>query len=70
MSWMQTNSSQSCATCANWAGARTTSIGKSAVTENPGVRGKCYAGVGTVIEGPRACDGHSCNKYSLWPAIK
>lgn len=70
MSWTQTKSSQCCATCANWAGARTTN-GNAVVTEHPNTRGKCYAGVtGSATQGPQACDGRSCGKYSTWAALK
>ena len=70
MSWSQTKASQYCATCANWGGVRTEHL-KRVEVEHPDTRGKCYAGVFCgVTQGPRACDGHSCSKYQLWPALK
>ena len=70
MSWEQNSSSKCCATCANWAGARTEHH-RWAVVEHPGTRGKCYEGVFCgVTQGPSASDGRSCSKYTLWPALK
>lgn len=71
MSWSKSKSEKCCATCANWAGARTERF-KRAEVAAPDTRGKCYAGVSCgVTQGPCAMQGgSSCSKYELWPALK
>lgn len=68
--WNCTKNDKCCATCANWSGERIFK-GYWATVSAPGVRAKCYAGVpGSGLPGPAACEGRSCPKYSLWPAMK
>ncbi len=69
MAW--STSSKCCATCANWAGARSVSANHFSYTGSPGDRGKCYANVFcSVTQGPTAMSGGSCPKYQKWAALK
>ena len=68
--WTPTNTEKCCATCVNWGGERKIR-GTWSEVDSPSVRGKCYAGCYcSVTQGPSACEGRSCAKYELWPAIK
>lgn len=70
MSKTYTNTTQCCATCANWGGPRVEKLG-SCETNGPGVHGKCYAGVPySSTEGPIDCHGTYCDKYQKWGALK
>lgn len=70
MSKTFTNSTQACATCANWGGPRTEKFGNSVETSDPSVRGKCYKGHGDALPGPCACAGYGCRDYTKWGALK
>ena len=71
MSKTYTNSNKCCGTCANWAGARTVQgNGFYAYVQDMNARAKCYMGLGDAIPGPTSCYGHSCSKYTKWPALK
>lgn len=69
--WTATKEVKCCANCANWAGERSVSMGKSAVTKDASLKGKCYCGYRDVSEGTAAC-GSACNgrDFQLWGALR
>lgn len=65
--WTNTVRNKCCATCANWDGDRVARNGAS-VVDQPGDRGRCYAGVPDCSPGPCACRPN-CPKWQPWGAI-
>ena len=68
--WSNSKRSKCCATCENWGGERDIQM-SAAITDSPGTRGECYAGVhADALPGPCACGGRSCSRYSLWSELE